>query len=80
MIDKNLRTPVVALSGDKFNSGNTFAHEVGHFLGLPHAEDDGSLVGSGFVEANFMKAQSGSNTQMTQAQSQKMRTHSSIKF
>jgi hypothetical protein len=80
LIDKNLRSPVVSLSGDKFNSGNTFAHEVGHFLGLPHAEDDTSLVGSGFVAANFMKAQSGSNTEMTQAQSQKLRTHCSIKF
>jgi hypothetical protein len=40
LIDKNLRSSAASLSGDKFNSGNTFAHEVGHFLGLPHAESE----------------------------------------
>jgi hypothetical protein len=77
---KTVRSPVVSLNGDKDNAGNTFAHEVGHYLGLPHAEDDSSLVGAGFVATNFMKTNSGSNTEMTQAQSQKMRTHCTIKF
>lgn len=79
-VGKNMRSPVVALNGDKFNSGNTFAHELGHFLGLPHAENDSSLVGPALVASNFIASQSGSNTAMTQAQSEKMRTHCTIKF
>ncbi|UBV20989.1 hypothetical protein H8Z59_27980 [Mycolicibacterium fortuitum] len=77
---KNMRSPVVSLNGDTLNSGNTFAHEIGHYLGLPHAEDDSSLVGAGFVANNFMRKKSGSNTEVTQAQSARMRQHCCIKF
>jgi hypothetical protein len=77
---KTLRSPVVALNGTAANSGNSFAHEIGHFLGLPHAEDDSSLVAPALVASNFMAKASGANTSMTQAQSDKMRTHCTIRF
>jgi hypothetical protein len=78
---KILRSPVVSLDGvtKEFN-GNTFAHEIGHFLGLPHAERDTSLVGPALVAANFMKEDPGSNTEVTLAQAEKMKSHCSIKF
>jgi hypothetical protein len=79
-IRKNLRSPVVSLNGTAANSGNSFAHEIGHFLGLPHAEDDASLVGAALVSSNFMRHDSGTNTSMTQAQSDRMRTHCAIRF
>jgi hypothetical protein len=69
-----LRAPVVSLNGSTANSGNTFAHEVGHFLGLPHCEKDESLCGP----ANFMRAQSGTNTGVTPAQAVKMITHCQV--
>jgi hypothetical protein len=69
---KGLRSPVVSLNGDAANSGNTFAHEVGHFLGLPHCEDDATLCTD---PVNFIKSQSNSNTSMTAAQSDRMKLH-----
>lgn len=78
--EKILRAPVVSIDGDTFTSGNTFAHEIGHYLGLPHAEKDPSLVGAASIADNFINANSGANTQVTQAQSNRMRQHCSIKF
>lgn len=80
LIRKNMRSPVVSLNGAAANSGNTFAHEVGHFLGLPHAEEDSSLVGLSLVASNFMRHDSGANTGMTQAQSDRMRSPCTIRF
>ncbi|MGH3875873.1 MAG: M12 family metallo-peptidase [Actinophytocola sp.] len=73
---KGLRSPVVSLNGNAANSGNTFAHEVGHFLGLPHCEKDTSLCND---PVNFMKASSNSNTSVTQPQADRMRGHCSIR-
>jgi len=36
---------VVSLNGDVGNSGNTFAHEKGHYLGLDHVPDAGNFIG-----------------------------------
>jgi len=69
---KGLRSPVVSLNGNAANSGNTFAHEVGHFLSLPHCEDDATLCSD---SVNFIKRQSNSNTSVTSAQSTRMMTH-----
>lgn len=80
LIRKGMRSPVVSLNGTAANSGNTLAHEVGHFLGLPHAEDDPSLVGPSLVASNFMRHDSGTNTSMTQAQSDRMRSHCTVRF
>jgi hypothetical protein len=74
---KGLRTPVVSLNGSTANSSNTFAHELGHFLGLEHCEKDpASCAGD---PANFIKSQSNSNTGVTDAQATKMKSHCSVK-
>jgi Metallo-peptidase family M12B Reprolysin-like len=36
---------VVSLNGDAANSGNTFAHEMGHYMGLDHIADTGNFIG-----------------------------------
>jgi len=36
---------VSSLNGNAANSGNTFAHEVGHYLGLNHIADTGNFIG-----------------------------------
>ncbi|MGC0334610.1 hypothetical protein RKD23_007600 [Streptomyces sp. SAI-170] len=69
-----LRAPVVSIAGSTADSGNTFAHEVGHFLGLPHCEKDESLCGP----ANFMRAASGTNTGVTPAQAVTMIRHCQV--
>ncbi|MEU5262932.1 M12 family metallo-peptidase [Amycolatopsis sp. NPDC021455] len=73
---KGLRAPVVSLNGTTANSGNTFAHELGHFLGLPHCEADTSLCTD---PVNFIKASSNSNTSVTQAQAVRMRGHCQVR-
>ena len=45
--DKNAKGwtgSVVSLNGDSANSGNTFAHEVGHYLGLDHIPFAGNFI------------------------------------
>jgi Metallo-peptidase family M12B Reprolysin-like len=37
---------VVSLNGDVGNSGNTFAHEKGHYLGLEHIADADNFIGN----------------------------------
>jgi Metallo-peptidase family M12B Reprolysin-like len=36
---------VVSLEGDRDFIANTFAHEIGHYLGLPHNSHEGNLMG-----------------------------------
>lgn len=62
---------VVSLNGSFQNSGNTFAHEVGHYLGLVHCEDDAQCTGPN----NFILSGSDSNTNVMTHQGQKMKTH-----
>lgn len=70
--DKDKMTgSVVSLNGSFQNSGNTFAHEVGHYLGLVHCEDDPQCTGTN----NFILSGSDSNTSVMAHQGQKMRTH-----
>jgi hypothetical protein len=42
---KGMTGSVVSLNGDAANSGNTFAHEIGHYLGLNHISDSGNFIG-----------------------------------
>lgn len=42
---KGMTGSVVSLNGTTANSGNTFAHEVGHYLGLDHIADVGNFIG-----------------------------------
>jgi hypothetical protein len=46
--DKNVEGmtgSVVSLNGSDDNAGNTFAHEMGHYLGLGHIKDVGNFIG-----------------------------------
>lgn len=42
---KGMTGSVVSLNGSSANSGNTFAHEIGHYLGLDHIPDHGNFIG-----------------------------------
>lgn len=42
---KGMTGSVVSLNGPAANSGNTFAHEMGHYLGLNHIPDSGNFIG-----------------------------------
>ncbi|MGV1028287.1 MAG: zinc-dependent metalloprotease family protein [Dermatophilaceae bacterium] len=44
---------VVSLNGDSANSGNTFAHELGHYLGLNHIPDNGNFIGNNGSSNSF---------------------------
>jgi hypothetical protein len=43
---KGMTGSVVSLNGDAANSGNTFAHEMGHYLGLDHIPDVDNFIGN----------------------------------
>jgi len=43
---KGMTGSVVSLNGSTANSGNTFAHEMGHYLGLNHIPDVCNFIGS----------------------------------
>ncbi len=43
--EKGSTGSVVSLNGSTSNSGNTFAHEIGHYLGLNHVPDSGNFIG-----------------------------------
>ncbi|MBP0455120.1 hypothetical protein J5Y04_37230 [Kitasatospora sp. RG8] len=69
-----LRAPVVTIQEEFTDqSGNTFAHEVGHFLGLPHCAVNPSLCAG--APSDFMDAVSASNTGVTAAQAALMKRH-----
>jgi hypothetical protein len=42
---KGMTGSVVSLNGSTANSGNTFAHEMGHYLGLSHIAETGNFIG-----------------------------------
>lgn len=83
--DKGMTGIVVSLEGgsarlDKARAafrGNTFAHELGHYLGLSHAS-----CADPTMSANFMLGgkgcSSGANTGITGAQQAIMRSHCSV--
>jgi hypothetical protein len=43
---KGMTGTVVSLNGPTANSGNTFAHEIGHYLGLNHIADTDNFIGN----------------------------------
>lgn len=72
-----VRTPVVSLEGNADFSGNTFAHEMGHYLGLSHCGDRPEQCAGD--NANFMMENSNGNFSTTQAQSDIMKAHCAVK-
>lgn len=56
---------VVSLNGSDTNVGNTFAHEVGHYLGLEHVSSPTNFIGN--------NGSSNSNTGITTAQGDEMK-------
>jgi hypothetical protein len=42
--EKGFTGSVVSLNGDKDYVGNTFAHEIGHYLGLNEVDDNGNFI------------------------------------
>ena len=58
---------VVSLNGSLPNSGNTFAHELGHYLGLSHIPDTDNFIGN--------NGSSNSNTVVYSWQGDTMKKH-----
>lgn len=58
---------VVSLNGSDDNSGNTFAHEIGHYFSLPHVSDPNNFIGN--------NGASDANTGITSSQGNKMKNH-----
>jgi hypothetical protein len=50
---KGMTGSVVSLNGSSANSGNTLAHEVGHYLGLNHIPDSGNFIGGNGASNSF---------------------------
>jgi hypothetical protein len=62
---------VVSLNGLFDNSGNTFAHEIGHYLGLKHISDPDNFIGN--------DGASNSNTAIKPSQGTTMKKHCLVK-
>ena len=65
--DKQMTGSVVSLNGSFSNSGNTFAHEIGHYLGLDHVASPTNFIGN--------DGASNSNTGITSSQGTTMKAH-----
>jgi hypothetical protein len=69
---------VVSLNGIYDNSGNTFAHEIGHYLGLGHIEDTNNFIGGGPIGSDSEGA-SNQNTGIYDWQGDIMKKHCYVK-
>lgn len=58
---------VVSLNGNNNNTGNTFAHEIAHYLKLEHISSSNNFIGN--------NGSSNSNTSITASQGNKMKSH-----
>ena len=63
---------VVSLNGNLANSGNTFAHEMGHYLGLKHIAAADNFIGN--------NGASNSNTNIFDWQGTTMKAHCFVYF
>jgi len=50
---KGMTGSVVSLNGTAANRGNTFAHEMGHYMGLNHIPDNGNFIGNNGSSNSF---------------------------
>ncbi len=73
---KGMTGIVVSLNGDAANRGNTFAHELGHYLGLPHASCSDPAFNDNFIRGG--SCSSDSNTVVTPEQAAIMKTHCAV--
>jgi hypothetical protein len=64
---KDMTGSVASLNGPPDNSGNTFAHEIGHYLGLDHVSAPDNFIGN--------NGSSNSNTGIAGWQGDKMKEH-----
>lgn len=62
---------VVSLNGSFSNSGNTFAHEIGHYLGLEHVSAVNNFIGN--------NGASDAKTGITSSQGNTMKSHCHVK-
>lgn len=69
---KGMNGVVVSLNGSTANAGNTFAHEIGHYLGLDHIADANNFIGN--------NGASDSNTGIEVWQYKTMRNHCSVRM
>jgi hypothetical protein len=77
--DKGQTGIVVSLEGsDAAYRGNTFAHELGHYLGLRHAACDDPALATNFLRAG-KTCSSDSNTGITAAQAATMLGHCAVR-
>lgn len=68
---KGMTGSVVSLNGSDANIGNTFAHEMGHYLGLNHISDADNFIGN--------DGASNSHTNIKTSQGDKMKKHCFVK-
>jgi hypothetical protein len=69
---KGMTGSVVSLNGSLANSGNTFAHEMGHYLGLDHIAAADNFIGN--------NGASNSNTNVFDWQGDTMKRHCFVYF
>lgn len=69
---KGMNGVVVSLNGGSANVGNTFAHEIGHYLGLNHIADPNNFIGN--------NGASNSNTAIEVWQQKEMKKHCAVKY
>lgn len=70
---KGMTGVVVSIMGTTAQNGTTFAHELGHYLGLPHCPCNNPACNTNLMRGGGCAA--GSNTLITPAQATQAKTH-----
>jgi hypothetical protein len=73
---KGMTGVVVSLNGSVDNCGNTFAHELGHYLGLVHCPCVDAACNDNFIRGGGCS--SNSNTVITAEQGDLVKSHCSV--
>ena len=73
---KGMTGVVVSLMGTPAHHGTTFAHELGHYLGLPHCPCPNPACTANLMRGGGCAA--GSNTLVTAAQAAKAKVHCNV--